>query len=191
MKQMLDDLLTYSRAGRTAAPSHPVNLQAVVEEVCQNLGKLIADKGGRVEAHGLPTVFADRASLMQVLQNLIANGLKFCAPGRRPLVSVDCVEDASNWTISVADNGIGIEPSSSSAPSSFSSGCTGAISTKAAASGLPCARRSWNTTAAGSGSNRSRGRVRCSGSRCPSRHDLPNSFVVLSWWRNLRKRGLS
>ena len=110
MKQMLDDLLTYSRAGRTAAPSRPVNLQAVVEEVCQNLGKLIADKGGRVEAHGLPTVFADRASLMQVLQNLIANGLKFFAPGRPPVVSVDCVEDASNWTISVADNGIGIEP---------------------------------------------------------------------------------
>ena len=110
MKQMLDGLFTYSRAGRTAAPSRPVNLQAVVEEVCQNLGRLIADKGGRIEAHGLPTVFADRASLIQVLQNLMANGLKFCAPGRAPVVSVDCVEDASNWTISVADNGIGIEP---------------------------------------------------------------------------------
>lgn len=155
MKRMPDDLLTYSRAGRAAAPSRPVNLQTLVEEVCQNQGKLQGRPGRsawpsdgirrpRVADPGAAEPDCQRAQVLRA--GPPARGQRrLCGGMHRTRRS------RSRTTGSASSR------DSSSAPSSFSSGCTGVISTKAAASGLPSARRSWNTTAAGSGSNPSAG----------------------------------
>jgi signal transduction histidine kinase len=53
---------------------------------------------------------ADAGLLTQVFQNLIANGLKFCAAGRRPRIHIAAVPLGGDWVFCVRDNGIGIEP---------------------------------------------------------------------------------
>jgi signal transduction histidine kinase len=57
----------------------------------------------------LPTVAADEAQLARVLQNLLANAVKFCAEPK-PQVEVGAEREAGGWRIWVADNGIGIDP---------------------------------------------------------------------------------
>jgi light-regulated signal transduction histidine kinase (bacteriophytochrome) len=63
-----------------------------------------------VDAGHLPVVSADRTSMVQLLQNLVGNALKFQKPGTTPRVRISAVEDGARWTVSVADNGIGIAP---------------------------------------------------------------------------------
>jgi light-regulated signal transduction histidine kinase (bacteriophytochrome) len=109
MKMLLDDLLIYSRAGRTLKPPAVVDLQVVMRDVARNLEVLINETGATVEIRDPGTILSDRTSLTQVLQNLVANGIKFALPGRPPVVRVGCSEDQFGWTVSVADNGIGIE----------------------------------------------------------------------------------
>jgi len=110
MNTLLEDLLVYSRAGRTLKPPGEQDLQAVMRDVTSNLEILIRETGATVEAPASATVRADRTSLIQVLQNLVANAIKFTPQGKRPVVRVTCDEDRKGWTVSVADNGLGIEP---------------------------------------------------------------------------------
>ncbi|MBI5610040.1 MAG: hypothetical protein HY902_14290, partial [Deltaproteobacteria bacterium] len=66
--------------------------------------------GGRIEVGSLPQVFGDPTQLRQLLQNLMANGLKFARPGAAPLVTVAGERLPDRWRITVDDNGIGIAP---------------------------------------------------------------------------------
>ena len=56
----------------------------------------------------LPTVTGEATGLGQVLQNLLANALKFHAPGRAPEVSVDALREGSDWVVRVSDRGVGV-----------------------------------------------------------------------------------
>ncbi len=115
MQALIEGLLTYSRVTSRANEFEPVDLNAVAEGVLSDLEVRIQETGGVVTVGALPTIDADPVQMRQLLQNLIANALKFAAPGRRPEVSLtaDPIE-ASNgqeasWQVSVADNGIGFE----------------------------------------------------------------------------------
>jgi len=110
MQVLINDLLTYSRVGTKARPFEPVNLQAVVETALTHLRIAIGESGARVEVAGpLPQVQGDATQLVQLMQNLIANAIKFhgSAP---PEVHVDCTDEGAAWRVCVRDNGIGIEP---------------------------------------------------------------------------------
>jgi PAS domain S-box-containing protein len=109
MRQLIDDLLTYSRAGRGVREFRPVPLDALMRDVTDNLRRVIEDKGAAVEAGPLPEVMADRSLLTQLMQNLVSNATKF-VEGRAPLVQVTCVREGEWWKVSVRDNGIGIAP---------------------------------------------------------------------------------
>jgi PAS domain S-box-containing protein len=109
MRRLIDDLLEYSRTGRSSKLDDLVDMKAVFDDVTDNLAQAIEAKGARVEAGTLPTVLSDRTLLTQLLQNLVANALKFSQDGRAPVVRVNCTEDESGWTVTVADNGIGID----------------------------------------------------------------------------------
>jgi PAS domain S-box-containing protein len=108
MQRMINDLLTYSRVGRRAAMAS-VRLGDAVAAAVANLQAAIEDGGAAVEAGELPTVSGDRLLLTQLLQNLVGNALKF--RGEQPVrVRVEARRDEASWTVSVADNGIGIAP---------------------------------------------------------------------------------
>jgi signal transduction histidine kinase len=115
MRRLINDLLNYSRLGRSGDEREVFPSQQAVELALANLKNAIAESGARIEVTSLPTVSADRGQLAQLFQNLIGNAIKF----RReepPLVRVAAAvkegggicTDMAHFT--VADNGIGIAP---------------------------------------------------------------------------------
>lgn len=88
MQKLIDDLLAFSRVSTRAQPFEQVDLGMVAREVVQDLDARIDETGGRVELGDLPTIEADPVQMRQLLQNLMANGLKFHHPGTAPTVRV-------------------------------------------------------------------------------------------------------
>jgi light-regulated signal transduction histidine kinase (bacteriophytochrome) len=84
----------------------------VAEEVLAVFAERIEAEGATVTVGPLPTVMGDRRLLGQVVQNLVGNALKFRRPDEPPVVEVSCTDDGDDemYTITVADNGIGIAP---------------------------------------------------------------------------------
>ena len=110
MNDLIRDLLEYSRITRDeAAPMHPVSFQEVVGEVLWNLQAQISKTGAAVHADALPTVVADRGAMVQLLQNLVGNAIKY-AGNRTPEVHVTAQPRPNGqWVFEVRDNGIGID----------------------------------------------------------------------------------
>lgn len=108
MQTLINDLLAYSRVGRRAKAFEPVDCNAVFNQALVNLKLAIAEQKAVINAERLPTLWADDTQLTQLLQNLIANAIKF--QGQPPVVQIKAERQADNWLFSVQDNGIGIEP---------------------------------------------------------------------------------
>ena len=110
MQRLIADLLTYSRVGSHGAHLKPVAMAGIVNNVLVTLGPLIRETGAAVDvATPLPTVLADEVQMMQLLQNLIGNAIKFRSD-RPPRVRLSAADCDDRWRISVQDNGIGIDP---------------------------------------------------------------------------------
>ena len=110
MNDLIHDLLEYSRITRDeTAPVQPVNFQEVVGEVLWNLQAQISEAGAMVRAEALPTVVADRTTMVHLLQNLVGNAIKY-AGNRRPEVYLTAqARPDGQWVFRVCDNGIGID----------------------------------------------------------------------------------
>jgi signal transduction histidine kinase len=112
MQDLINDLLTFSRVGRTTETFEPVDLDDVVSGVVEVLGPSIDDAGAAVTVRDLPVVAGDRRLLAATLQNLIGNALKFRGPDP-PVVTVEATLTdgvaGDEWVITVADNGIGVD----------------------------------------------------------------------------------
>lgn len=110
MQQLIDDLLLYSRVGRAPLSAAPVDLSTLLDEVLDDLAPAIGTRFARITRDPLPTVAGEQGQLRQALQNLVANAMKFTAPGVVPEVHVGASRDGESWVVTVADNGIGIAP---------------------------------------------------------------------------------
>ena len=109
MYSLLNDLLTYSRIGRLAA-REKVSLQDVFDEVCEDLGAQIAEAKAKMIYSDLPTIFCERSKIRLVIENILTNALKFRShTDLRCLISAER-DESGIWTITIADNGIGISP---------------------------------------------------------------------------------
>jgi PAS domain S-box-containing protein len=107
MQRLLNDLLAYSRVTTKARPLAATEAEVVFSHVRANLQLAIDDAGAEVTHDPLPAVLADETQFIQLLQNLIANALKF----RRdePLrIHVSARRDGAFWQFDVRDNGRGI-----------------------------------------------------------------------------------
>lgn len=112
MNALVEDLLTYCAVDSDDARSEDVDLAEVVAGCCEELDPEISRRGATVSAGPLPEVTGDPMQLAQVLRNLLANALKFVPEGRAPEVHVSAERGAEVWTVTVADNGIGVEEES-------------------------------------------------------------------------------
>jgi PAS domain S-box-containing protein len=135
MQRLIEDLLEYSRVATRGQPPQPADAEIALDEALWSLGLAIEDAGAIVTHDPLPTVLADPTQLMQLLQNLIGNALKFHgsepprvhvaarAKGDAPSAMDDVrstmddthrtsniAHQTSGWEFSVRDNGIGIDP---------------------------------------------------------------------------------
>ena len=109
MQRLINDLLEFSRLSTRGKPLEPVDANEVLGTVRANLGAAIEDAGALVTNEDLPTVVVDPTQLGQLLQNLIANGIKFHG-AEPPRVHIAACEREGEWVFAVKDNGIGIEP---------------------------------------------------------------------------------
>jgi signal transduction histidine kinase len=105
-QDMVDGISDYSRA--SVVRPEEVDLAALAGEVLARLDAQLIDAGASVLVGELPVVRADRAQLGRVLQNLVANALRFRATDRPLRVEIGATRGDGVWTVTVADNGIGI-----------------------------------------------------------------------------------
>jgi light-regulated signal transduction histidine kinase (bacteriophytochrome) len=111
MRRLIEDLLVYARVTTKARPVEPVDTGDLVNMVIDDVAALAGVEHGRVQVvTDMPVVDADPSQLRQVFMNLIANALKFHAPGASPEVKVSAAAEDGFWRFSIADNGIGIDP---------------------------------------------------------------------------------
>ena len=110
MEGLLGDLLDLSRVGTHGRPLIPVEMEAALDRALANLGAVIVETGAEVIRGELCQVVGDEPQLIQLLQNLVANGIKFHAPGTRPRVEISCERRGVVAEFQVRDNGIGVAP---------------------------------------------------------------------------------
>jgi PAS domain S-box-containing protein len=109
MKQLIEDLLAYSRVGTRGKEFKPVPVETAVRRAINNLRTAIEESGASITYDALPTVEADDVQLAQLFQNLMGNALKFRSASV-PRIHILAKELESEWEFGVKDNGIGIEP---------------------------------------------------------------------------------
>lgn len=118
MSALIDDLLSFSRVTTKQRPFVAVDLNRVIHSVMDDLEYAVEESGAQVHIDPLPTIDADGSQMAQVFMNLIANSLKFHAPGHRPIVAVTSEinlvspqeGDSRSWCrLRFSDQGIGFE----------------------------------------------------------------------------------
>jgi signal transduction histidine kinase len=108
MDSLIAELLEYSRTGRSETTPEPTDLQIAWNVAVRNLSAAIAESGADVSCSPLPVVLADRGEMVQVLQNLLGNAIKYGGRGAR--IHAEAVRRGDEWAVSVTDDGPGIEP---------------------------------------------------------------------------------
>jgi light-regulated signal transduction histidine kinase (bacteriophytochrome) len=108
MYELLNGLLAYSRIQTKARELSFVSMNDVSEIVKDNLSLAISETDATIRFDDLPVIFADENQMIQLLQNLVENGIKFRKGS--PEISVSVKSDTKHHIFAVSDSGIGIEP---------------------------------------------------------------------------------
>jgi signal transduction histidine kinase len=111
MNGLLDGLLQYATIGKMENEKEEVSMSAVVSAACSNLKIKIQETNTQilVTKDSLPNIQSVETLLIQLFQNLISNGIKFCQPDQDPIITIDCQERNEDYLFKVTDNGIGID----------------------------------------------------------------------------------
>lgn len=109
MRQLITDLLAYSRIGRNNQAFTRVSLETVLEQALYNLEITIQETKALITHEPLPTVTAEKTQMMQLFQNLLSNALKF-RKQEVPRIHISARQEKEHWIIQISDNGIGIDP---------------------------------------------------------------------------------
>ena len=115
MQVLINDLLTFSQVGRLIDRTVPVDLEDSLAQALGNLSTRLEENDAEVEHDPLPTVLGDPTLLTMLLQNLVANAVKFRSADRPPRIRVSAERVSAEggraeWRLAVQDNGIGLDP---------------------------------------------------------------------------------
>ncbi len=108
MKRLIQDLLLYSRVETRKGLYTSVDMNTVLGEVRRNLEITIAQTGTLIHAEALPEITADHGQMVQLLQNLISNAIKFRSEDP-PEITITAERVSGAWQFAIRDNGIGID----------------------------------------------------------------------------------
>lgn len=109
MRQLIDDLLAYSRTSNRELAFESVDLSSLLETVLDELSLLVAEARAEINRGPLPVVRADLTLMRLLIQNLISNALKY-RKGEHVRIVVRAEREGPAWRITVADDGIGFDP---------------------------------------------------------------------------------
>lgn len=114
MRNLINDLLTFSRVIRSSEPFVAVDLGAITKEVLGDLEVRIEKSGAKVEIEELPKIDGDPMQMRQLMLNLLSNALKFQPPGAIPLIKISAttltpLSREPQCELRVQDNGIGFD----------------------------------------------------------------------------------
>ncbi|HEY2190917.1 MAG TPA: ATP-binding protein [Actinomycetospora sp.] len=109
MQVLINDLLAFSRVGRSEGNAEVVDTGAVLDHAVENLSGTLEESDGEITHDRLPRVRAEPVLLTTVFQNLLGNALKFRGDAP-PRVHVSADRDGRRWLLRFSDNGLGIEP---------------------------------------------------------------------------------
>jgi PAS domain S-box-containing protein len=110
MQGLIQDLLAYSRAGANGKALREISSEDALKAALLNLRTAIQESGAVVTHDELPAITTDDTQLAQVFQNIVGNAIKYHGP-QAPRVHVSAAKNGGKeWTFSVRDNGLGIDP---------------------------------------------------------------------------------
>jgi light-regulated signal transduction histidine kinase (bacteriophytochrome) len=109
MGQLIDDLLIFSRMGRTELQKTIVDLNKLIEDVRRSLEPETAGRDIEWDVAPLPAVHADPAMLRLVLTNLLSNAVKYTRPRTRAHIEIGVIEEDREVALFVRDNGVGFD----------------------------------------------------------------------------------
>lgn len=107
MARLIDDLLSFSRLSQAKPELEEVDLNALMQQILDDLQIAIKEKNAQVRFDELPVVQGVPLQLGQVFQNLISNSLKFSKPDDPPVVTIHREKNDGTYRIIYTDNGIG------------------------------------------------------------------------------------
>jgi PAS domain S-box-containing protein len=108
MQSLINDLLEYSRVETKGKNPTVIDMYDILGQAINNLSLKIKEKNALITNDDLPVIFADGKQMLQLLQNLIDNALKFSDAS--PIIHISSRDEPDYYHFSVRDNGIGIEP---------------------------------------------------------------------------------
>jgi PAS domain S-box-containing protein len=108
LKSLISDLLAYSKIGASGRKFAPMEMETVLDRALETYRSVLEDSGGSLTHDTLPLVSGDDDQMVQLLQNLIDNSIKFRSQ-EPPRIHVGARQLSERWLLFVRDNGIGID----------------------------------------------------------------------------------
>lgn len=110
MEGLIQGILEHSRAVHSTRVHQPVELETALEQALGRLRLEVEATGAEVSHDPLPVLHGNPVLLVQVLQNLVGNALKYRDRSRPLKIHIDARREGEEWVLAVRDNGIGIVP---------------------------------------------------------------------------------
>ncbi|MFT4058568.1 MAG: PAS domain S-box protein [Legionella sp.] len=109
MRDVINDLLAYSRASKETVTFVDFNGEAILQSALENIRPLIEEQKAEITYDLLPILHGNPMQIMRLFQNLIANAIKYQPERNKPIIHIGVEDQGQTWCISIRDNGIGIE----------------------------------------------------------------------------------
>ena len=110
MRELIQDLLSYSQLHKQKLAFEKVDLAQVVHEIIKDLDLNIKEKEALINVSELPTIQGNPLRLRQLFMNLISNSLKYSRVGVHPVIKIESAAGDDAVSVKVTDNGIGFDP---------------------------------------------------------------------------------
>ena len=111
MGDLVDDLLSFARAGKIDTPTKSLKLMNVLFLVERNMTSSLAESGTTLYYDNLPIIQAHSTPMIQLFQNIISNAIKYSRDGVPPVIHVNAEMTDEETIINISDNGLGIDAS--------------------------------------------------------------------------------
>jgi PAS domain S-box-containing protein len=109
MQKLIEDLLAYSRVGRSGAAQELTNCTTALDQALKSLSVVLQESDAQINRDVLPIVVGIPTQLALLFQNLIGNAIKFRRVDQPVQIDIGARREGDEWIVSVKDNGIGIE----------------------------------------------------------------------------------